>query len=149
MAFARNTLTASAGDIGKGGLANSKTTANMNTGETPLVAGRFVAMTEGGVANLTAGTETVAGVVVRSVLKDDWEKGELADVMHIGTGDSIWVEIAKGETVKRGNTVHVVAVASGQKYAGQVQAQADGTNTIATSLVVISATEALAEVSRL
>lgn len=149
MAFARESLFGNAGDIGKGGLANSKTTANINTGDTSLVAGRFVAITENGVANLTAATNTIAGVVVRSVLKDDWAKGELADVMHIGTGDSIWVEIAKGEAVKRGDTVHVVAVATGEKLAGQIQGKKDGTNTIQSVFTVITATDNLAEVTRL
>lgn len=149
MGFARNSLIASAGDIGKGGLANSKTTANLNTGEKPLVAGRFVAITETGVDNLAAATNTIAGVVVRSVLKDEWVKGELVDVMHIGTGDSIWVEVAKGEAVKRGDTVHVVAVATGEKLAGQIQGKKDGTNTIQSVFTVITATDTLAEVTRL
>lgn len=149
MAFARDSLFGNAGDIGKGGLANSKTTANLNTGEKPLVAGRFVAITETGVANLAAATNTIAGVVVRSVLKDEWVKGELVDVMHIGTGDSIWVEVAKGEAVKRGDTVHVVAVATGEKLAGQIQGKKDGTNTIQSVFTVITATDNLAEVTRL
>lgn len=149
MPFARNTATATAGDIGKGGLANSKTVAYMNEGETPLIAGRFVAISPKGVKTLTAVTDTVAGVIVRSVIKDEWAKGEVTDVMHIGTADSIWVEIAQGETVERGNPVFVVAVENGNKKAGTIQGKADKTNGIATSFTVIAVAGNVAEITRL
>lgn len=149
MAYARNTLIATQGDIGKGGLANSKTIAYMNEGETPLIAGRFVALSPKGVKALTAKTDIVAGVVVRSILKDDWVKGDVTDVMHIGTADSIWVEVAEGETVERGDKVTVVAVPNGKKQAGTIQATADETNGITTDYVVITASAKIAEISRL
>ncbi|WP_439287569.1 structural cement protein Gp24 [Lonepinella sp. BR2904] len=149
MSYARHTAIATAGDIGKGGLANSKTVAYMNSGDTPLVAGRFVALSATGVAALAAKTDTLAGVVVRTVIKDETAKGELCDVMHIGTADSIWVEIAKGETVARGNKVVVVAVANGEKLAGQIQAKTDNTNGIATDYTVITVAGQLAEITRL
>lgn len=149
MAYARDTAIANAGDIGKGGLANSKTVAYRNEGETPLVAGRFVALSAKGVKNLTAITDCVAGVVVRSLLRDEWEKDVITDVMHIGTADSIWVEIAQGETVERGQKVRVVAVANGGKLAGTIQTANDKTNTIGTDLTVITVAGTLAEISKL
>lgn len=149
MAFALNTAVATAGNIGKGGLANSKAIAYMNEGETPLVAGRFVALSEKGVKALAKKTDTLAGVVVRNVIKDETPKGTLCDVMHIGTADSIWVEVAKGETVKRGEKVVVVAVENGEKKAGQIQTKADTTNGIATDYIVISVAQDIAEITKL
>lgn len=149
MAFARFTATAHAGDIGKGGLANSKTVAYMVEGATPLVAGRFVAMSDKGVSALNAKTDTIAGVVVRSVLKDEWAVGEVVDVMHIGTADGIWVEVAEGETVKRGQKVVVVGKANGSKLPGTIQTTADTTNGINTDYTVITVAGKLAEITRL
>lgn len=149
MAFALNTAVATAGNIGKGGLANSKAIAYMNEGETPLVAGRFVALSENGVKALSAKNDTLAGVVVRNVIKDETPQGQLCDVMHIGTADSIWVEVAKGATVKRGGKVVVVAVANGEKAAGTIQTEADKTNGIDTDFTVISVAEGIAEITRL
>lgn len=80
MAFARDTAIAVAGSVGKGGLANSKTVAYMNEGDTALVAGRFVALSANGVKALSAKTDVVAGVVVRTVIKDETVKGEVCDV---------------------------------------------------------------------
>ncbi|AOF54439.1 hypothetical protein BKG91_09415 [Rodentibacter caecimuris] len=149
MAFALNTAVATAGNIGKGGLANSKSIAYMNDGETPLLAGRFVALSANGVKVLTAKTDTLAGVVVRNVIKDETPKGELCDVMHIGTADSIWVEIAKGATVERGNKVVVVATKNGEKEPGTIQAEADEANGITTDYTVITVADGIAEITRL
>lgn len=148
MAFALDTAISSAGNIGKGGLANSKAIAYMNESETPLVAGRFVALGETGVKALTKKTDTLAGVVVRNVIKDETPQGELCDVMHIGTADSIWVEIAPGETVKRGEKVIVLSADNGEKKAGQIQTKADA-NGIATDYLVITVAENIAEITRL
>ncbi|OOF40946.1 hypothetical protein BKK47_02645 [Rodentibacter mrazii] len=149
MAFAINTAAATAGNIGKGGLANSKAIAYMNETDTALVAGRFVALGETGVKALTAKTDTLAGVVVRNIIKDETPKGELCDVMHIGTADSIWVEIAKDATVSRGNKVVVVAVANNGKEAGTIQAEADEANGITTDFTVITVADGIAEITRL
>lgn len=149
MAFAINTAVATAGNIGKGGLANSKAIAYMNEGETPLVAGRFVALGETGVKALTTTEDTLAGVVVRNVVKDETPQGELCDVMHIGTADSIWVEVAKGATVARGNKVVVVAVSGNGKEAGTIQGEIDSTNCISTDFTVITVAEGIAEITRL
>lgn len=148
MAFARTTAVATAGNIGKGGLANSKTNAYLVEGDTDLVAGRFVAISDGGVKALAKNTDCLAGVVVRSVLKDDWTKGEVVDVMHIGTADGIWVEVAKGETVKRGDKVIVLTADAGEKKAGQIQSKADA-NGITTDYTVITVADGLAEITRL
>ncbi|NBI12501.1 hypothetical protein GVX81_02455 [[Haemophilus] felis] len=149
MAFAMHTAVATAGNIGKGGLANSKAIAYMNEGETPLVAGRFVALSEKGVKALTAKTDTLAGVVVRNVIKDETPKGQLCDVMHIGTADSIWVEIAQGvEDLKRGDKVYVQAQKENEKEAGTI-VKSKGTNTIETDFVVIAVAGNLAEITRL
>lgn len=149
MAFAMHTAVATAGNIGKGGLANSKAIAYMNEGETPLVAGRFVALSEKGVKALTAKTDTLAGVVVRNVIKDETPKGQLCDVMHIGTADSIWVEIAQGvEDFKRGDKVHVLAVKSDKKEAGTI-VKTKETNSIETDYIVITVAQGIAEITRL
>ncbi|MFD0965269.1 hypothetical protein ACFQ02_00090 [Seminibacterium arietis] len=150
MAFAINTAVATAGNIGKGGLANSKAIAYMNEGETALVAGRFVALSEKGVKALSAKTDTVAGVVVRNVIKDETPQGQLCDVMHIGTADSIWVEIAKGvDDLKRGDKVHVVAVANASKLVGTIQKDKDDENCIKTDYTVIKVAGNIAEITRL
>ncbi|ATF73907.1 structural cement protein Gp24 [Pasteurella multocida] len=149
MAFAINTAAATAGNIGKGGLANSKAIAYMNEGETALVAGRFVALSPKGVKALAAKTDTLAGVVVRNIIKDETPKGELCDVMHIGTADSIWVEIAKNETtIARGDKVHVQAVKESEKEVGTI-VKAKGNNTIETDYVVITVAGNIAEITRL
>ncbi|MCK3654230.1 hypothetical protein A4G19_10600 [Pasteurellaceae bacterium Macca] len=148
MAYARHTAIAHAGDIGKGGLANSKTIAYRNTAQTPLMAGRFVALSEKGVQALSAKTDTVAGVVVRSVIKDEWQQEELLDVMHIGTADGIWVEVVKDVVLKRGDKVAVLCKTSGEKFAGQIQKEV-GADSIATDYTVITIAGNLAEITRL
>lgn len=149
MAFAINTAAATAGDIGKGGLANSKAVAYMNEGETALVAGRFVALSAKGVKALANKNDTLAGVVVRNVIKDETPQGQLCDVMHIGVADSIWVEIAKGEIGNaRGDKVYVQAQKESEKEAGTI-VKSKGTNTIETDFVVIAVAGNLAEITRL
>lgn len=150
MPYANTTAISFAGEVGKGGLANAKTTSEENTGETALKAGRFVALSDKGVKALNAKTDVLAGVVVRSTIYDQWEKGKRLDVMHLNAGDSIWVEIAKGvNDIARGDKVHVVAVPSGEKLAGTIQKTKDTNNTIETDLVVITVAGNLAEISKL
>lgn len=147
MTYATMAAIALAGDVGKGGLANSKTVAYQNDGETPLVPGRFVAISEkGGVTALTTAEDVVAGVVVRSIVYGEKKQGETVDVMHIGVADSIFVEVASEQTVTRGDKVYVVV--SGAN-AGAIQAEAGDGAAVVTPFTVIKVVGNLAEITRL
>ncbi|ETD72964.1 hypothetical protein V757_01070 [Pelistega indica] len=147
MTYATMAAMASAGDVGKGGLANSKTVAYQNDGETALRPGLFVALSEkGGVQALAALTDKVAGVVVRSIVYGEKKKGETVDVMHIGVADSIFVEVTPEKTVQCGNTVHITAVG---EHAGTIQGTTEESVTIETPFTVIKVVGNIAEITRL
>lgn len=148
--YAYSQAAALAGQIGKGNLATAKTSSEHVATATAVKAGLFVAISAtGGIKSLAANTDVLAGVVMRSVMKDEWNKDELLDVMHITAGDAIWVSIAEGEAMARGDLVHVVAVANGAKVAGSIQKAKDGTNTIATNYCVIAVNGTLALITKL
>ena len=149
MSYAYEQAPARAGELGKGNFASAKTTAEKVTGAT-VKAGDFVALNPaGGVKALEAKTDVVAGVVLASRIRDEWPEGELVDVMHISTGDAVWVTVAEGETVTRGNKVYVIAVANGNKKAGTIQGKAETTNGIETGYTVIDVKGQLAMITKL
>ena len=147
MAYANQSVIALAGDVSKGNFANSKAVHYLNEGENPLVAGRFVALSPKGVKEVAKADDVLAGVVVRSDVKGDTPKGLGVDVMHIGTADGIWVEVAKGETVARGDKVYVLAATAGDKKAGQIVKTKTGA--IETKFHVINVAEGIAEITLL
>lgn len=147
MAYAVDTAIANLGDIGKGGLANSKVVAYQNDDTVELPVGRFVAISDkGGVKALSAVTDKIAGVVPRDYIYGSRKAGETVGVMHIGTADSIFVEVADGKTVTRGNTVHVVATGD---TVGVIQGEAEADKTIETPFTVIKVVGNIAEITRL
>lgn len=149
MSYAYEQAPARAGELGKGNLASAKTSAEMVSGGA-LKAGLFVALNAaGGVKALAAKTDVIAGVVLASRIKDEWSEGELVDVMHIAPADAIWVIVADGETVARGDKVYAIAVANGNKKAGTIQGKADATNAIATDYNVIDVKGQLALITKL
>lgn len=149
MSYAYQQAPARAGELGKGNLASAKTTAEKVAGAA-VKAGDFVALDPaGGVKALAAKTDVIAGVVLASRIRDEWGAGELVDVMHIATADAIWVVIAEGEKMARGDKVYVVAVANGSKKAGTIQGKADATNAIATNYNVIDVKGQLALITQL
>ncbi|MFQ1046923.1 structural cement protein Gp24 [Avibacterium paragallinarum] len=150
MAYANSTTRTFAGEVGKGGLASAKTTSEQFKGKSPIQAGLFVAIdATGGVKPLSAVTDVIAGVIVRSLIKDDFQPNDLVDVMHITQGDSVWVTVGKGVSVVRGDKVYVRAVKNGDKEVGTIDKAEDSGKTVATDFVVINATEHLAEITRL
>lgn len=149
MSYAYEQAPARAGELGKGNFASAKTTAEKVAGAT-VKAGDFVALNpDGGVKALAAKTDVVAGVVLASRIRDEWPEGELVDVMHISAGDAVWVTVAEGETVTRGNKVYVIAVANGNKKVGTIQGKADATNGIETGYTVIDVKGQLAMITKL
>lgn len=150
MAYANSTARTFAGEVGKGGLASAKTTAEQFKGDAPIEAGLFVAIDPtGGVKPLSAATDVIAGIIVRSLIKDEFKPNDLVDVMHVTQGDSIWVQIGKGVTLARGDKVFVRHTDNGEKKAGTIDKVADSNKAIATDFVVINATDTLAEITRL
>lgn len=149
MSYAYEQAPAIAGELGKGNLASAKTTAEMVSGDV-LTAGTFVALNPtGGVKALAAKTDVIAGVVLASRIKNEWPEGELVDVMHIAPADAIWVIVAEGETVARGDKVFAIAVTNGNKKAGTIQGKADATNAITTDFNVIDVKGQLALITKL
>lgn len=146
MSYAYEQAPARAGELGKGNLASAKTTAEKVTGK--IKAGEFVALNPaGGVKALSAKTDVLAGVVLASRIRDEWPEGELVDVMHIGTGDAIWVNIATEKTVSRGSKVFVLTT-GGDGKTGAIQGETDA-NAIETGYTVIDVKGQLAMITKL
>lgn len=146
MSYAYEQAPARAGELGKGNLASAKTTAEKVTGK--VKAGEFVALnTAGGVKVLSAKTDVLAGVVLASRIRDEWPEGELVDVMHIGAGDAIWVNVASEKTVSRGSKVFVLTT-GGEGKTGAIQGETDA-NAIETDYTVIDVKGQLAMITKL
>lgn len=146
MSYAYEQAPARAGELGKGNLASAKTTAEKVTGK--VKAGEFVALNPaGGVKALSAKTDVLAGVVLASRIRDEWPEGELVDVMHISTGDAIWVNIASEKTVSRGSKVFVLTT-GGEGKTGAIQGETDA-NAIETGYTVIDVKGQLAMITKL
>ena len=146
MSYAYEQAPARAGELGKGNLASAKTTAEKVTGK--VKAGEFVALnTAGGVKFLSAKTDVLAGVVLASRIRDEWPEGELVDVMHIGAGDAIWVNVASEKTVSRGSKVFVLTT-GGEGKTGAIQGETDA-NAIETDYTVIDVKGQLAMITKL
>lgn len=146
MSYAYEQAPARAGELGKGNLASAKTTAEKVTGK--VKAGEFVALNPaGGVKALSAKTDVLAGVVLASRIRDEWPEGELVDVMHIGTGDAIWVNIVTEKTVSRGSKVFVLTT-GGDGKTGAIQGEIDA-NAIETGYTVIDVKGQLAMITKL
>lgn len=156
MSYKQINRLAFAGQIGKVGESLARSTGEQNVGATVVSAGYFVAMATGfGIKALSAITDSVAGVVVKSQLQDSYAKDEYLSVGKIGHGDSMWV-VAEG-TVARGNAVHIRAVAGVDLPAGSVSAakiedltdpENPVTLSIESDLIVINVADGLAEVTR-
>lgn len=146
MGYAYEQAPAKAGELGKGNFASAKTTAEKVTGK--VKAGEFVALnTAGGVKVLSAKTDVLAGVVLASRIRDEWPEGELVDVMHIGAGDAIWVNVASEKTVSRGSKVFVLTT-GGEGKTGAIQGETDA-NAIETDYTVIDVKGQLAMITKL
>lgn len=146
MSYAYEQAPARTGELGKGNLASAKTTAEKVTGK--VKAGEFVALNPaGGVKALSAKTDVLAGVVLASRIRDEWPEGELVDVMHISTGDAIWVNIASEKTVSRGSKVFVLTT-GGEGKTGAIQGETDA-NAIETGYTVIDVKGQLAMITKL
>ena len=146
MSYAYEQAPARAGELGKGNFASAKTTAEKVTGK--VKAGEFVALNPaGGVKALSAKTDVLAGVVLASRIRDEWPEGELVDVMHIGAGDAIWVNVAPEKTVTRGNKVFVLTT-GGDGKTGAIQGETDA-NSIETGYTVIDVKGQLAMITKL
>ena len=141
MGYAYEQAPAKAGELGKGNFASAKTSAEKVTGK--VKAGDFVALNPAGGAK----ADVLAGVVFASTLRDEWNDGELCDVMHIAAGDAVWVNVATGKTVTRGQKVYVLTV-GGDGKTGAIQGETE-TNAIETPYTVIDVKGQLALISKL
>ena len=141
MGYAYEQAPAKAGELGKGNFASAKTSAEKVTGK--VKAGDFVALNPAGGVK----ADVLAGVVFASTLRDEWNDGELCDVMHIAAGDAVWVNVATGKTVTRGQKVYVLTV-GGDGKTGAIQGETE-TNAIETPYTVIDVKGQLALISKL
>lgn len=151
MSYKQLNRLAFAGQIGKVGESLARSTGEQNVGATVVSAGYFVAIAVGfGIKALSAITDPIAGVVVKSQLQDSYAKDEYLSVGKIGHGDSMWV-VAEG-VVARGDAVHIRAVADVDLPAGSISATAimdDVTPlSIESDFIVINVADGLAEVTR-
>ena len=147
MTYKSQNRIAFAGQISKAGESLARATGEQNVGTTPVVAGRFVALAAGGIKELTAVTDVLAGVVVRSPVQDSYLPDEYLSVGKIGHGDGIWAELEGAAA--RGAKVHVRAVAAAGKPAGVVLSAAVTDKTVPTDLYILNVTAGLAEIGRL
>lgn len=147
MSYATETNIAYAGQWGKGSQSTQKAFAAQNVGETNVVRGRFVAFVEGGIQELSAVTDAIAGVVVHTVDKPSYPTDSYLSIGSLPHGDSIWCEL-EGEA-KVGDPVFIRAVGKNGKSSGVVLTAAVEGETVATDYKVIAATATLALVGRL
>lgn len=150
-----NTL-ALAGQISKVGESLARSTGEQNVGATVVHAGHFVSIASPhGIRALTATTDALAGVVVKSQLQDSYAQDEYLSVGKIGHGDGMWV-VLEGEA-ERGDSVHIRAVAGVNLPTGSISATAiedvtDPENPVAQSIesdyIIINVADGLAEVTR-
>jgi len=130
MSYAYEQAPARAGELGKGNIASAKTSAEMVSGGA-LKAGLFVAL------NAAGGGKAMGA------------KNQGVGRGGLGRPDAIWVVVADGETVARGDKVYAIAVANGNKKAGTIQGKVDATNAIATDYNVIDVKGQLALITKL
>lgn len=147
MTYKSQNRIAFAGQISKAGESLTRATGEQNVGTTPVAAGRFVALAAAGIKELSAVTDVLAGVVVRSPVQDSYSPDEYLSVGKIGHGDGIWVELEGAAA--RGDKVHVRAVAQAGKPAGKVLAAEVTDKTVPTDLYIINVAAGLAEIGRL
>ena len=106
MGYSYETEAAFAGQIGSGSQAMYKTRAEQWTGKEDLKAGHFVAINEnGGVKPLEAAEDVVFGISRRTLRRDVYKTGEIADILILSAGDSVWAVVTPETAVKRGEFV--------------------------------------------
>ena len=106
MGYSYETEAAFAGQIGNGSQALYKTRAEQWTGKEDLKPGYFVAINEaGGVKPLTTKTDVVLGIARRTLRRDVYKSGEIADILILAPGDSVWAVITPENAVNRGDFV--------------------------------------------
>ncbi|WP_027823437.1 structural cement protein Gp24 [Laribacter hongkongensis] len=147
MTYKSQNLTAFAGQISKAGESLARATGEQNVGTTPVAAGRFVALAAGGIKELAAVTDVVAGVVVRSPVQSEYQPDEYLSVGRVGHGDGIWV-VLEG-SAERGDKVFIRAVAEDSKPAGSVLAAEVSEKTVPSDFHILNVTAGLAEIGRL
>lgn len=83
------------------------TVAQRNTGEKALSNGVFVSLTtDGGVALPTAQSQSVYGVVAYSSITEVYPKDKIVPVATLKAGEGIWVQVASGQSLTRGDKVY-------------------------------------------
>ena len=124
-----------AGSIKRASSSNDKVWSEMNKTETDLLAGTFVAVNEeGGVKPIAAATDTIDGIVVRSVWGDKTPHTEPADVGHFSHGDEVVALMVDAADLARGKKVYIVATGADAGKITDVAAGNIGTNYRVTEL---------------
>lgn len=143
--FATNLTKSYAGQIGRYGQALSRTSAEKFNGA-KITAGMFVKIDPaGGVDLITADTDAVFGLVVRSLLKEEWVKDDLVDVLHLGHGDSVWAVAKDGAGFTRGDIAQVIKTGAD---AGKLDKPADPAKVDAYHFVVVDVNDDLVEITK-
>lgn len=113
-----------AGSIKRASSSNDKVWSEMNKTETDLLAGTFVAVNEeGGVKPISAATDIIDGIVVRSVWGDKTPHTEPADIGHFSHGDEVVALMVDDSELVRGGKVYIVATGAD---VGKITNTADG-----------------------
>lgn len=134
-----------AGQIARGDQSTSKAWAQLNSGDSTIFAGRFVAKhaTKNGVTAVANADDAVAGIALRRQLGRNYEPGEMVNVGHIGVGDAVWALIDTSAAFDKNGKIYIVATG---ENAGAVTNTEEGN--IATSFTVGRLSGNVAEITR-
>lgn len=113
-----------AGQIIRASSSDNKVWGEENKTDDDLLCGTFVAVNaDGGIKKITAATDVIHGIIVRSVYGDTAKKERHTDVGHFSHGDCVGALYVEGITVNRGDKIYIVATGDD---AGKVTNVADG-----------------------
>ena len=135
-----------AGAQATGAQSLTRASTETNVGTKIVQAGCFVTLADGGIEALSTVTDIIAGVVMHTNAQNTYTQNERLSIGHIGAGDGIWC-VTEGN-VKRGDKVHIRAVAAAGEIAGAVLSAPVATKTIATNLVVLDVQNGLAHITQ-
>lgn len=147
MSYMEQSSIAFGGMWGKGGQSTQKAFGAQNVGKTAVCRGRFVALVEGGVCELSAAADVVAGVVVGSTDKAVYDPHAYLSVASLPAGDAIWVELEGGAKV--GDSVFICMVAEAGLPSGVIKTEELVGKTLKTDFRVIIKAGNLALIGKL
>lgn len=147
MSYSDQSSIAFGGMWGRGGQSTQKGFGAQNVGSASVVRGRFVALVDGGVRELSALTDVIAGIVVGSPDKAVYKTDDYLSVASLPEGDAIWAEL-EGEA-KVGDSVFVRMVAESGLPSGVIRAEELSGKTLKTDFRIIIKAGGLALIGKL